>query len=68
MLTESPEEIFLRFERPKSVWFELAYVKSCQQFLGFRCNAFDEDPDWQLNLCRYTARSQKSDFELAETQ
>jgi len=24
MLTESPEEIFLRFERPKTAWFELA--------------------------------------------
>jgi hypothetical protein len=23
MLTESPEEISLRFERPKTVWFEL---------------------------------------------
>jgi hypothetical protein len=48
LLTEPPEEIFLRFERPKSVWFELAYVKSCRRFLGFRCNAFEENPDWQL--------------------
>jgi hypothetical protein len=48
MLTESPEEIFLRFERPKTAWFELAYVESCRPFLGFRCNAFEENPDWQL--------------------
>jgi hypothetical protein len=27
LLTELPEEIFLRFERPKTVWFELAYVE-----------------------------------------
>jgi hypothetical protein len=27
MPTELPEEIFLRFERPKTVWFELAYVE-----------------------------------------
>jgi hypothetical protein len=48
MLTESPEEIFLRFERPKTVWFELAYVKSSKRFRAFRCNAFEQDPDWQL--------------------
>jgi hypothetical protein len=47
MFTQSPEEIFLRFERPKTVWFELAYVESYQRFLGFRCNAFEQDPDWQ---------------------
>ena len=47
MLTEPPEEIFLRFERPKTVWFELAYIKSRRRFLGFRCNAFEKDPDWQ---------------------
>jgi hypothetical protein len=48
MLTESPEEIFLRFERPKCVWFDLVYVKSCRRYLAFRCNAFKQDPDWQL--------------------
>jgi hypothetical protein len=48
MLSESPEEIFLRFERSKTVWFELAYVESCRRFLGFRGNAFEEDPDWRL--------------------
>jgi hypothetical protein len=36
MLTESPEEIFLRFGRPKTVWFELAHVKSVKRFLAFR--------------------------------
>jgi len=55
----------------------LAYVKSYRRFLGFRCNAFQEDPEWQLicaatlpeaKMCRHTAGSQKSDFELAETQ
>jgi hypothetical protein len=48
VLTESPEEIFLRFERPKTVWFDLIYAKSCNRFLAFRCNAFEHDPDWQL--------------------
>jgi hypothetical protein len=48
MLTESPEEIFLRFERPQTVWFDLAYAKSSQRFLAFRCNAFEQDPEWQL--------------------
>jgi hypothetical protein len=53
LLTEPPEEILLRFERPKTVWFEPAYTKSCRRFLGFRCNAFEEDPDWQL-ICAAT--------------
>jgi hypothetical protein len=48
MLTESPEEIFLRFERPKTVWSDLAYAKSSQRFLAFLCNAFEQDPEWQL--------------------
>ena len=59
MLTESPEEIFLRFERPKTVWFELAYVKSCRRYLCFRCNAFEQDPDWQL-ICAATLADAKS--------
>jgi hypothetical protein len=45
MLTEPPEKIFLLFEQPKTVWFELAYIESSQRFLGFRCNAFEEDPN-----------------------
>jgi hypothetical protein len=48
MLTLSPEEIFVRFERLKTVWFELDYVESYRRFLGFRCKAFEENPDWQL--------------------
>jgi len=53
MLTEPPEEIFLRFTATKDRWFELAYIKSRRRFLGFRCNAFEEDPDWQL-ICAAT--------------
>jgi hypothetical protein len=34
MLTDPPEEIFLRFERPKTVWFELT-SNLADDFLGF---------------------------------
>jgi hypothetical protein len=45
-LEETKDEVFYRFERAKRFWFELAYVKARKRFLAFRCNVFDEDPDW----------------------
>ena len=46
-LSETQNEVYLRFDRLNGVWFELEFVKSEARFVAFRCNAYCEDPAWQ---------------------